>query len=223
MRDLTQQGGFRGAAPPRALANRFHNDDQDGATDGTRKRLRNLKSSHHGGRPGLEPSTAQAAAGPAAHGRRLTGRPTKRLEELLFRRYQRDGDLFARRQLIERFLPLARQLVRRYERHNESLDDLMQVASLGLVKAIDRFEPERGLSFSTYAVPTMLGELRRYFRDSGWALHVPREIQERVLKVTSAVERLSGELGRSPSPKQIADELKLPVEEVLEAIAANAA
>jgi RNA polymerase sigma-B factor len=148
---------------------------------------------------------------------------TRRLEQLLFRRYQRDGDLDARRELIERYLPLARSLARRYERRGESLDDLVQVASLGLVKAIDRFDPERELSFSSYAVPTMLGELRRYFRDSGWALHVPRDMQERVLKVNATVERLSGELGRSPSPQQVAGELNLPVEEVLEAIAANAA
>jgi RNA polymerase sigma-B factor len=148
---------------------------------------------------------------------------TRRLEPLLFRRYQTDGDLHARRQLIESYLPLARSLARRYERRGEPLEDLVQVASLALVKAIDRFEPERGLSFSSYAVPTMLGELRRYFRDSGWALRVPREMQERVLKVNTAVERLSGELGRSPSPQQLADELNLPVEEVLEAIAANAA
>ena len=145
------------------------------------------------------------------------------LDGLLFRRYQCDGDLDARRQLIERYLPLARSLVRRYERRGGSFEDLMQVASLGLVKAVDRFEPERGFSFSSYAVPTMLGELRRYFRDSEWALHVPREIQERVIKVNAAVERLSGELGVSPSPAQLADELKLPVEKVLEAIAANAA
>jgi RNA polymerase sigma-B factor len=148
---------------------------------------------------------------------------TKRHEQMLFRRYQRDGDLHARRQLIERYLPLAHSLARRYERRGESLDDLVQVASLGLVKAIDRFDPERGLSFSSYAVPTMLGELRRSFRDTGWALHVPRELQERVLRVRAAVEQLYGELGRSPSPRQIADEVKLPVEEVLEAIAANAA
>jgi RNA polymerase sigma-B factor len=145
------------------------------------------------------------------------------LEQQLFRRYQRDGDLHARRELTERYLPLASSLARRYGRRGESLDDLLQVASLGLVKAIDRFDPERGLSFSSYAVPTMLGELRRYFRDTGWALHVPREMQERVLKVNAAVERLSGELGRSPSPQQLAGELNLPVEEVLEAIAANTA
>ena len=160
------------------------------------------------GRPG-RPATNRLAA--------------KRLEHALFRRYQRDGDLHARRVLIERSLPLARSLARRYEGRGESLEDLVQVASVGLVKAIDRFDPERGLSFSSYAVPTMLGELRRYFRDSAWALHVPREMQERVLETHAAVERLSAELGRSPSPQQVAEELELPVEEVLEAIAANAA
>jgi RNA polymerase sigma-B factor len=146
-----------------------------------------------------------------------------RHEQLLFSRYQSDGDLAARRELIERYLPLARSLARRYEGRGESFDDLVQVASLGLVKAIDRFEAERGLSFSSYAVPTMLGELRRYFRDTGWALHVPRAMQERVLKVNAAVEHLSGELGSSPSPQQVADELDMPVEEVLEAMEANTA
>jgi RNA polymerase sigma-B factor len=156
--------------------------------------------------------------------RPASDRPSaRRLEQLLFRRHQRDGDLHARRELIERYLPLARSLARRYERRGESFDDLVQVASLGLVKAIDRFDPDREIRFSSYAVPTMLGELRRYFRDSGWALHVPREMQERVLKVNTAMERLSAELGRSPSPQQVADELDLPVEDVLEAIEANAA
>ena len=156
--------------------------------------------------------------------RRVSDRSSRRhLDRVLFRRYQRDGDLRARRELIERYLPLARSLARRYDRRGESYDDLVQVASLGLVKAIDRFESERGLSFSSYAVPTMLGELRRYFRDSRWALHVPREMQERVLQVNAAVERLSGELGVSPSPRQIAAELKMPVEKVLEAFAANTA
>ncbi|HEY7629299.1 MAG TPA: SigB/SigF/SigG family RNA polymerase sigma factor [Thermoleophilaceae bacterium] len=131
--------------------------------------------------------------------------------------------MHARDQLLERYLPLARSLARRYEGRGESLEDLEQVASLGLVKAIDRFEPERGLRFSSYAVPTILGELRRHFRDAGWALHVPRDLQERVLKVSGAMERLSGELGRSPSPQQVAEEVHLPVEEVLEAIEAHAA
>jgi RNA polymerase sigma-B factor len=144
-------------------------------------------------------------------------------EHILFVRYRRDGDMAAREELVKRFLPLARRLARRYERASEPLEDLVQVASVGLVKAIDRFEAEQGTGFSSYAVPTILGELKRHFRDSGWALHVPRGMQERVLKVNEAVEHLSGELGRSPSPQQVAEELSLPVEEVLEAMEAGAA
>jgi RNA polymerase sigma-B factor len=144
-------------------------------------------------------------------------------EEMLFERYQREGDMIAREKLVERFLPLARRLARRYERASEPLEDLVQVASVGLVKAIDRFEPEHGTGFSSYAVPTILGELKRHFRDAGWALHVPRGMQERVLKVNEAIERLSGPLGSSPSPQQIAAELNMPVEEVLEAMEAGAA
>jgi RNA polymerase sigma-B factor len=144
-------------------------------------------------------------------------------EQILFVRYQRHGDLHARDELVRRFLPLARRLARRYERASEPLDDLVQVASVGLVKAIDRFEAEQGSGFSSYAVPTILGELKRHFRDSGWALHVPRGLQERVLKVNEAVEHLSGELGRSPAPQQVAARLGLPVEDVLEAMEAGAA
>jgi RNA polymerase sigma-B factor len=144
-------------------------------------------------------------------------------ETMLFVRYQRDGDMRAREILVERFLPLARRLARRYERASEPLDDLVQVASLGLVKAIDRFEPDQGAGFSSYAVPTILGELKRHFRDAGWALHVPRGMQERVLKVNETVERLSGALGRSPSAQEISGELGIPAEEVLEALEAGAA
>ena len=147
----------------------------------------------------------------------------RKREEHLFERYQREGDMMAREKLVERFLPLARRLARRYERASEPPEDLVQVASVGLVKAIDRFEPEQGSGFSSYAVPTILGELKRHFRDAGWALHVPRGMQERVLKVNEAIERLSGPVGGSPTPQQIADELNLPVEEVLEAMEAGAA
>jgi RNA polymerase sigma-B factor len=182
-------------------------------------------------RAGPQAAEAPAASGSPPRSGRWAG-PTRRAsngsvdrdrEQLLFRRYQRDGDMCSRQQLVERYLPLARSLARRYEGRGESFEDLVQVASLGLVKAIDRFEPERELSFSSYAVPTMLGELRRYFRDRGWALHVPRGMQERVLKLNDAVECLSGELGRSPSPQRIAEKLGLTVEEVLEAIEASAA
>jgi len=91
----------------------------------------------------------------------------------LFRRYARFGDLAARDELVERFLPLARQLARRYQRGGEPLDDLVQVASLGLLKAIDRFDPSRETAFSSFAVPTILGELKRHFRDRGWSVRVP--------------------------------------------------
>jgi RNA polymerase sigma-B factor len=146
-----------------------------------------------------------------------------REDRRLLLRYHEHGDTAAREELVERFLPLARQLARRYQRTNEPLDDLMQVASVGLVKAIDRFDPARGTAFSTYAVPTILGELKRYFRDSGWAVHVPRGMQERVMKLDTTAQELHRKLGRSPSPKELAQELELSEEEVLEAMEAASA
>jgi RNA polymerase sigma-B factor len=138
-------------------------------------------------------------------------------------RYHESGDAGAREELVKRFLPLARQLARRYQRTNEPLDDLMQVASVGLVKAIDRFDPERGTAFSTFAVPTILGELKRYFRDAGWAAHVPRGMQERAMRLEQAVEALHRRLGRSPSTKEVAAELDQTEEEVLETLEAQSA
>ena len=140
----------------------------------------------------------------------------------LFARMQA-GDTRARDALIERFLPLARQLARRYQRAAEPLDDLVQVASIGLVKAVDRFDAARGVAFSSYAVPTILGELKRYFRDSGWAVHVPRGMQERVMKLDTAAQELHRKLGRSPSPKELAGQLECSEEEVLEAMEAASA
>jgi RNA polymerase sigma-B factor len=149
---------------------------------------------------------------------------TRRAEDhRLLRAYLVDGDLRARDELVRRFLPLARQLARRYKRGNEPIDDLVQVASLGLVKAIDRYDLERGNAFSSYAVPTILGELKRHFRDHGWALHVPRGMQERIMQVNQAMERLSRALGRSPTPTELSLEIGIPCEEVLEAMEASVA
>ena len=141
----------------------------------------------------------------------------------LLRRYHRDGDSAARDELVERMLPVVRQLARRYQRGSEQLDDLVQVGSLGLVKAIDRFDVDRGSPFMRYAVPTILGEIKRHFRDTGWAAHVPRGMQERVMEVKGAMEELGSKLGRSPSPQELADALSLQLEEVLEALEAATA
>ena len=151
--------------------------------------------------------------------------PRSRAEEdrRLLSRYHHLGDLAARDELVARFMPLARQLARRYQRGQEPLDDLVQVASIGLVKAVDRFDPLRGTAFSSYAVPTIMGELKRYFRDSGWSVHVPRGMQERVMQVNAAVGRLSRDLGRSPSAAEVAESLGASTEEVLEAIEAGMA
>jgi RNA polymerase sigma-B factor len=138
-------------------------------------------------------------------------------------RYHRHGDQAAREQLVQRLLPLARRMARRYRRSDEPLDDLIQVATLGLIKAIDRFDPSRETAFSSYAVPTMLGELKRYFRDNGWAVHVPRGMQERVMQVDNAMKDLSRKLGRSPSAAEVGEALSLSTEQVLEAMEAASA
>jgi RNA polymerase sigma-B factor len=137
---------------------------------------------------------------------------------MLFERWQRHGDHAARDELVERYLPLARKLARRYTAAHEPFEDLLQVASLGLVKAVDRFDCARGNAFSSFAVPTILGELKRYFRDLGWAVHVPRGAQERAVKVEDAQNKLSARAGRPPTVPEIAEYLELSIEEVLEAL-----
>ena len=116
-------------------------------------------------------------------------------ERRLFARYRERDDRAARDALVERFLPLATQLARRYHRGNEPLDDLVQVASVGLLKAIDRFDPARGTAFSSFAVPTIAGELKRHYRDKGWAVRVPRDLQELALRVDRATDPLFHKLG----------------------------
>jgi RNA polymerase sigma-B factor len=150
---------------------------------------------------------------PGGQDRATRGREDRRLLE----RYHRDGDIAAREALVERFLPLARQLARRYQRGSEPLDDLIQVASLGLLKAIDRFEPDRPTAFSSFAVPTILGELKRHFRDRGWSVRVPRDLQEMSVRVEKVSDTMGRRLGRAPTPAEIAEEIGITTERVLEA------
>ena len=144
-------------------------------------------------------------------------------DRALFARYLDKRDPIDRDMLIERFLPLARQLARRYQRPEEPFDDLFQVACLGLVKAIDRFDLEREVAFSSYAVPTILGEIKRYFRDRTWSVRVPRDLQELALKVDRAVGDLSLDLHRQPTVEEIAEKVGADEEDVLEALEASGA
>jgi RNA polymerase sigma-B factor len=138
---------------------------------------------------------------------------------------ERSAELFgllpdpaAREELVRMYYPLVEYLARRFRSRGEPLDDLIQVASIGLLKAVDRFEVERGVKFSTYAVPTIIGELKRHFRDTGWAMRVPRRLQERALLLRSVISSASQELGRSPTVAEIAKRCDLTEEEVLEAM-----
>jgi RNA polymerase sigma-B factor len=154
-----------------------------------------------------ERAAAPRASGTALHTRMLAVRA-------------RNGDRQAREQLIEEHLPLARALARRYRRAGERLDDLIQVASIGLVKAVDRFDPDRGHSFSTFAQPTIVGELLRHFRDTGWGVHVARGTQELALKVRAAAEAIESETGAAPTPRQLAERTGADLEAVVEALGA---
>src|SRR3954451_22746424 len=141
--------------------------------------------------------------------------------ERLLRRY-RAGDRMAREHLVAEIMPLANQLARRYA-GKASHEDLVQAGLFGLTKALDRFDMSQGAALSSYAVPTMLGEMRRYLRDHTWSVRVPRGLQEDVLRVNRAVGELETELGRSPTPLQVAERLDLDLEVVLEALMAGRA
>jgi RNA polymerase sigma-B factor len=142
-------------------------------------------------------------------------------ETVLLRKFARTRDQRLKEHLVERFLPLARSLASRYRGGGEPMEDLMQIASVGLVNAVSRFEPERGFSFPTFAVPTILGELRRHFRDRSWSVHVDRGLKERHAKVEKAIGELSKRLGRSPSVGEISVRVELSEEDVLEALDAG--
>jgi RNA polymerase sigma-B factor len=136
----------------------------------------------------------------------------------LFEQFDATGDPCVREELVRRFMPLAAQLARRYAGRGEPTDDLKQVAFLALVKAVDRYELDRGTAFSSFAVPTILGELKRHFRDVGWAVHVPRALQDLALRLRAEVDVVSRDLGRPPTAGELADALDEPVEAIVEAL-----
>jgi RNA polymerase sigma-B factor len=141
----------------------------------------------------------------------------------LLRRYHEEGDASAREALVERHLPLVRSLARRYAGRGESLEDIEQVGAIGLIKAIDRYELSRDVALTTYATPNVVGEIKRHFRDKGWAIRVPRALQELNGKMGPTIERLTARLGRSPSIAEIAQEFQTTPEQVLEAMEAGSA
>ena len=136
----------------------------------------------------------------------------------LLRRYHEEGDVAARERLVRRHLPLVQSLARRYANRGESLEDIEQVGAIGLLKAIDRFDIERNVSLATYATPNVVGEIKRHFRDKGWAIRVPRALQELNAKLSTTIDGLTAKLGHSPSIAEIAHELEASPEEVLEAL-----
>jgi RNA polymerase sigma-B factor len=169
--------------------------------------------------PDVETETAEIAV-PSVGLRLLeASRLRRQTPDALFRRLA-DGDQMARERLAEDFMPLARKLANRYARSSEDLDDLIQVASLGLVKALDRYDGSRGIPFSAFATPTILGELRRHFRDYSWGTHVPRSLQEKALAVRDFVTAMQQSTGRDPNVKEVASYLNVPEDQALEAFQA---
>ncbi|MDX8151809.1 SigB/SigF/SigG family RNA polymerase sigma factor [Patulibacter brassicae] len=147
----------------------------------------------------------------------------KKVDLALLRRYQEQGDEAARDELVRRAMPLVRSCARRYERRGEQLEDLVQAGCVGLVKAIERFDLESGVTFSTFAVPNITGEIKRHFRDSCWAVHVPRAMKELDARVHRTRERFEHERGRPATDEELARLLEVTVEEVQDAVRAGAA
>jgi RNA polymerase sigma-B factor len=144
--------------------------------------------------------------------------PEEKKDKELLRRYHEGGDTQAREQLIEQYLPLVRSLARRYSYRGEQLEDLVQVGCIGLIKAIDRFDIERGVELTTYATPNIIGEIKRHFRDKGWSVRVPRGLQELNVQVSKLIEQLTVQLGRSPTIPELAKAAGVEEEQVLEAL-----
>ncbi len=139
-------------------------------------------------------------------------------DKVLLRRYHEQGDLAAREQLIEQYMSLVRSLARRYSYRGEQLEDLVQIGAIGLIKAIDRFDVNRGVELTTYATPNIIGEIKRHFRDRGWAVRVPRGLQELNIQLSRVIEELTVQNGRSPTIPELAKAASVTDEEVLEAL-----
>src|SRR5881394_4214415 len=139
-------------------------------------------------------------------------------DKVLLRRYHEEGDLSAREQLIEQYMSLVRSLARRYAYRGEQLDDLVQIGAIGLIKAIDRFDLDRGVELTTYATPNIIGEIKRHFRDRGWSVRVPRGLQELNIQLSRLLEELTVQLSRSPTIAELAKAAEVTDEEVLEAL-----
>ena len=177
-------------------------------------------------REGAAPvSAAEASVARRRLRRASKGKPAwdKERTRELFRRYKEEGDEEAREQLIVSHVNLVRYIAAKFKNRGEPLDDLIQVGTIGLIKAIDRFDPSRGLEFTTYATPTIMGEIKRHFRDKGWTIRVPRRLQELSAKVNSATDELTARLQRSPSIEEVADYLGTTADEVLEAMESSSA
>ena len=170
-------------------------------------------------------SAAEASAARRRLRRASKGKPAwdKERTRELFRRYKEEGDEEAREQLIVSHVNLVRYIAAKFKTRGEPLDDLIQVGTIGLIKAIDRFDPSRGLEFTTYATPTIMGEIKRHFRDKGWTIRVPRRLQELSAKVNSATDELTARLQRSPSIEEVAEYLDTTADEVLEAMESSSA
>jgi RNA polymerase sigma-B factor len=149
------------------------------------------------------------------------GRERRDTTDELLCRWHDDADRAAREALVERFMPVARRLANRYRSPHEPVDDLIQVAVVGLLGAIDRFDPDREIPFQSFAIPTILGELKRYFRDTGWSVHVPRGPQEMALRVARAADQMTARCGRQPRVQELAEYLELSPEEVVAALDAG--
>ena len=210
-------------------------DAPDGFDDDEDEEGMEGASTDAGGEPGEDVSDADddeqgpasspaatKASGRTSGGSGKTAWDKERTREL-FRRYKEDGDMEAREQLVMSHMNLVRFLANKFKNRGEPIEDLMQVGYLGLLKAIDRFDPDRGLEFTTFATPTIMGEIKRYFRDKGWSVRVPRRLQELSAKVNKATDTLTAELQRSPTVEEIAEYLGESVDDVLEAMESSSA